>query len=103
MQLDKNNTVVGYTRFMEKQGYTGRFEMEKGKLKELNNGEFYRPADMEIVEFKRFEGMTNPSDMSVVYAVKCMDGTKGLITASFGTYANVELAEFIRKLESTEV
>lgn len=47
----------------------------------------YSPQDLLIIKVFRFEGMTDPSDMSVVYVVEANDGTKGFIVDSYGVYS----------------
>src|ERR1051326_1021379 len=42
-----------------------------------NNGKTYRPEDLEIVRTVRFEGMSNPSDMEILYILRTNDGLIG--------------------------
>lgn len=45
------------------------------------------PEDFTIDEFYRFEGMSNPSDNSIVYAISSSDGVKGVLVDAYGMYA----------------
>ena len=52
------------------------------------------------MEVYRFEGMSDPDDNAVVYALEAADGTKGVIVDAYGTYAqnlDFELAEKLRR------
>lgn len=47
----------------------------------------FHPEEFTIDEFYRFEGMTNPDDNSVVYAITSADGLKGVLVDAYGVYA----------------
>lgn len=57
------------------------------------------PDDFEIVEFHRFEGDSNPDDMSVVYAIESKTGQKGLMVDAYGVYAADYSREMLKKLD----
>lgn len=66
------------------EGYTYDFSVEEKKLtcKELDRD--YTPNEFTIVESFRFEGESNPDDMSVLYTVETDDGKKGLLVDGYG-------------------
>jgi hypothetical protein len=53
----------------------------------LNDQNSFKPQDLTIVKVFRFEGMTDPSDMSVIYLVEANDGSMGYIVDSYGVYS----------------
>jgi hypothetical protein len=53
-----------------------------------------------IVEYFRFEGESNPSDMSILFSVECDDGNRGTIVSSYGIYADTNLEEFMSKVKT---
>lgn len=57
------------------------------------------PNDFEIVEVYRFEGVTNPDDSSVLYAIEGKDGVKGVLVDAYGVYANPVSTELLAKLQ----
>ena len=58
------------------------------------------PEHFKVVESYRFEGMSDPEDNSVVYAIESLDGTfKGVLVSGYGAYADGASMELIRKLE----
>ncbi len=46
--------------------------------------------------FYRFEGISDPDDMAIVYAVESRSGLRGTLVDAFGTYANPALGAFFR-------
>lgn len=80
-------------------GYTSDFKLKGDKMQCLQTKKLYEPKDMIIIKNKRFEGMSNPSDMSALFVIKCYDGTKGLIVAPYGTYGDVNVLDFLDKVK----
>jgi len=50
----------------------------------------YMPGQLVIIQTYRFEGMSNPSDMSILYLIKANDGVIGYSIDAYGTYSNHE-------------
>ncbi|MCB0517348.1 MAG: phosphoribosylpyrophosphate synthetase [Lewinellaceae bacterium] len=59
------------------------------------------PEDFEIKETYRFEGMSNPDDSSVVYAIESLSGIKGVMVDAYGVYAEALTPEMATKLGNT--
>lgn len=58
----------------------------------------YQPEEFMVDEVYRFEGMTNPSDSAVLYAITAPNNIKGLLVDAYGTYSDPMNEEMIRKL-----
>lgn len=59
----------------------------------------YHPDQLTIVKVYRFEGESDPADMSVVYAIRADDGQVGYVMNAYGTYSdqdNPHYDDFIR-------
>ena len=70
--MEKNNQYTSMVRAIDElseKGYTGSFSVSEDGL--LNDGNYNTkiPADVDLVEFHHFEGVTNPSDSSILYVV----------------------------------
>lgn len=76
-------------------GYTHSFGVNDGFLK--NGDKIYGPDEVEIKGQFRFEGESNPDDMSILYMVETNDGKKGLLVDAFGVYADEETENFIQE------
>jgi hypothetical protein len=88
---------------LQEKGFTEEFQITSKGLKALNSGNIYKPDDLKILEHYRFEGITNPDDEAVMYAVETKDGLKGIIVDAFGIYANIELSDFMKNVEDLTV
>ncbi|MCB0640014.1 MAG: phosphoribosylpyrophosphate synthetase [Phaeodactylibacter sp.] len=99
MSFNQYQTLVYAEDALRKRGFTHTFKFEAGKMHCLENGRSYQPQDMVISEYHRFEGMSNPSDMSILFAIICADGLKGLIVSAYGPVANMALIQFLDKVK----
>ena len=83
---------------LESEGYAEQFRVEKGKLVGLKGGKKYKAKDVNAVNFFRFEGITNPDDMSILYAIETTDGNKGTLVDAYGLYSDDETGEFLNEV-----
>lgn len=84
---------------LESEGYTDQYRVEKGKLCDLTNNKKYKAKDVKAVNFYRFEGISNPDDMSILYAIETSDGRKGTLVDAYGFYSDDETGAFMNKIE----
>lgn len=85
---------------LEKEGFNDQFKfIEEQGLQSTTSKNTYQAKDLRITNEYRFEGESNPSDMSILYAIQASDGTKGTLVDAYGTYANDELEQFLRSVE----
>jgi hypothetical protein len=106
MSLQNFTTLVEAERMLRKNGFTANFRFADGKLKDADTGKTYLQNQLTILSRHRFEGATNPADMSILFAIQAEDGTKGQLVSAFGTYANTDLLEFldgVKVADRTEV
>jgi hypothetical protein len=58
------------------------------------------PDDFEIMEYYHFDGMTDPSDEAIVYAIESKDKkTKGILINGYGIYTDELSDQMIKKLK----
>jgi cytolysin (calcineurin-like family phosphatase) len=84
---------------LKKKGYTTNFKVNENGLLEENREKTFDASGVKLVEFHRFEGMTDPGDSSIVYAVETSSGLKGTIVDSFGADASETTSEFMKKIK----
>ncbi len=94
------DTLSEATNDLHKRGFNLDFD-QRGEYLECvqDKGICLNPEDFEIVEFHRFEGMSNPSDTSVVYALEAKNGRKGILIDAYGAYADGYSAKMLKKLD----
>lgn len=82
-----------------KRGYTFNFNLRNDCLECVENQLKLHPEDFEIDEVYRFEGMTDPGDSSILYAISSdTHDLKGLLVNAYGLYADTYSAELVAKL-----
>jgi hypothetical protein len=82
-------SMVDAIEDLNKRGFTADLSMDEDTINsKKDNIEMYAD-EFEIAEFYRFEGATNPSDMSIVYGIiSDKHNLKGVLVNAYGTYAN---------------
>lgn len=86
-------------------GYADEFYMSDLGFKVRSSGEVYKPDELVIKQAYRFEGESDPADMSVLYKMESTSGVKGYFLHAFGTYGlfdEVEMADFLKKVKREE-
>lgn len=94
----ENYTLSQTLNSLKERGYTLDFNLKENCIicgsRPLELG----PEEFDVDEVYRFEGMSNPSDSSVVYAISTSDGAKGVLVDAYGAYAEAVSPEIARKL-----
>jgi hypothetical protein len=80
-------------------GYTEDFKITDGGLEALNQQQVYQPENVQVVNFFRFEGMSDPDDNAVLYVIETTDGVKGILIDAFGIYNDPRIARFMKEVE----
>lgn len=84
---------------LEGEGYSDQFRVEKGKLRDLTTNKKYKAKEVRAVNFYRFEGISNPDDMSILYAIETCDGRKGTLIDAYGFYSDDDTGAFMNQIE----
>lgn len=84
---------------LEQRGYTEQFQVHDSQLYGVHSGKSFLPGEISAINFYRFEGISNPSDMSIMYAIETYDGAKGTLIDAYGVYASQEIADFMQNVE----
>ena len=98
----EERSLVNVEKKLTDDGFIHNFRVADGRLELLDDKitKNYSPEDVTIVDFYRFEGESNPDDMSILYAIQANDGLKGTISSAYGTYADTDTYEFFKAVES---
>ena len=96
--MSQERNELDYINKYQKRGFTSNFLCEDGMLIELDTKKKYKPEQIIIHREHRFEGMSNPSDMSILYCIETDDGYKGIIVANYGVDSDTDLDDFFKKI-----
>ncbi len=99
--MNKNNqysTLVEALKNLASRGYTHNCRVNRYGQLEESKTEHYLPSEVELHEFHRFEGETNPSDTSILYAIKTNSGEKGTVVDSYGVDGSEVTSKFMNKI-----
>lgn len=106
MIVNENNTMpymksmtACLTR-MVNDGYVEDFKIIDAGLQSLKNERIYQPEDIEVVNFYRFEGESDPDDNAILYVVKTADGLKGTVVDAYGPYSDPKLNQFMQDVHA---
>lgn len=102
MPVNRYRTMTEAIADLRRRGYSGSFEPEDGRLRLVETGRAYAPDELTVREHHRFEGQTNPDDMSVVYALESGSGDRGIVIDAFGAYADPVIGEVLGRAERRE-
>lgn len=85
---------------LRKEGYVEDFNLQQNCL-ECRNGQFKIFTDeFKIDKYFRFEGDSNPSDSSILYAISSdTHQLKGLLVNAYGIYSEPVTDELLQKLQ----
>ena len=100
MEINQYSTLVDALTALKGKGYDKDFNIDKtgGMYVKGEESRHYTPEEVEIIEFHRFEGSSDPGDMSIVYALETSSGEKGILIDMFGTYSNANVSAFFKKV-----
>lgn len=96
---DDMRTLSDCINKLVKNGYTENFKVTDHGLFSVVNEKDYRPEEVQIKNFYRFEGASDPDDNSILYAIETKDGLKGTLSDAYGLYADPRVGKFIKQVE----
>jgi hypothetical protein len=101
--INEPDTLIETLEDLKEKGYTYDFNLTAHAL-ETHKEDGVRlslsPEDFTIIDIFRFEGMSNPSDSSILYVIESCDGLKGTLVSSYGMYSDAMSNEMIKKLDT---
>lgn len=83
-------------------GFTANFNVISKGLTLDDELVIYKPENIKIVNFHRFEGYNSPDDSSILYLLETINGGKGTLIDAYGVYADSVISDFIKRVEAIE-
>jgi hypothetical protein len=99
---DEMRTLASCTNKMKRDGYKEDFQVTKKGLATFNEDKYYKPEQVHIVNFFRYEGTSDPGDNSILYVIETDDGVKGTLVDGYGATSDEEVAKFIAKVDDIQ-
>jgi hypothetical protein len=87
---------------MREMGYSEDFKVDRNGLQTFSGEKNFKPAEVKIVNFYRFEGASDPGDNIIMYVIETNDGLKGTLVDGYGAYASDEVSKFIVQVEEIQ-
>lgn len=87
---------------MKEEGFKEDFQVDEHGLHTFDRGRNFNPQQVRIVNFYRFEGVSDPGDNTILYVIETEDGTKGTLVDGYGAYASEDVAKFIVEVEKIQ-
>lgn len=97
--MSELRTLAYCTSKAVEEGYKENFDAKPEGLISRETGKQFKPEQMRVVNFYRFEGITDPGDMAVLYVLEADDGTKGTLVDAYGTYSDYDVAQVIKRID----
>lgn len=94
----RDGSIASLLEQLEHHGFVHNWKVQDRHLVSDRVTERYRPESLSILAVYRFEGITDPQDEQIIYALEAQDGTRGILIDAYGAYADPSIAEFVRSL-----
>ena len=87
---------------MVTKGYTEDFKITDRGLEALHVHNWYQPEQIQVVNFYRFEGESDPDDNAILYIIETSDGTKGTLVDAYGIYNDSKVSKFMNEVQTIQ-
>ncbi|MEJ8804495.1 hypothetical protein [Pontibacter sp. H249] len=92
-------SMVKVLERLRQEGYTEDYTItDDGRMSTINGKDNFGPEEVNIVNFYRFEGESNPDDMAILYVIETNSGHKGTISDAYGTYSDETVENFMKQV-----
>jgi hypothetical protein len=81
-----------------RRGFTEHFGVRGDQLRGFESGKTFGFQDVIIRHYDRFEGVSDPDDMAILYALESSSGIHGTLVDAFGVYSNPAISAFLARV-----
>ncbi len=100
MILSSHKTILEDIQIAKENGFAVDFLFKDNIIYDRATNKGYTKNDCVLVEYCRYEGLNDPSDVSILFLIACDDGIKGCLSNNYGIYADIDLMQFALSLRS---
>lgn len=83
---------------LARSGFVEHFGVRGDELRSFDSGRMFAAGQVVIREYHRFEGVSDPDDMAVAYAIEGEGGARGTLVDAFGAYSDATVAAFLDRV-----
>ena len=84
---------------LKERGYEYDFNLQEESVVCDALGGKWPKEEIRVNEFYRFEGISDPEDEEILYAIETVDGLKGVFIDGYGTYYGGDEARLLQHLQ----
>ena len=99
MNNNRYDTLAEASIELKQRGFNANLKVNENKKMVDSDGKQFDASQVTLVEFHRFEGMSNPADSTIIYAVETETGEKGTVIDSFGADASETTSDFMNEVK----
>jgi hypothetical protein len=88
-------TLAGAIDQFARCGFTESLSVVGNRLRVVATRRTFPPEDVVVREYRRFEGVSDPDDMAIVYAIETQGGPRGTLVDAYGVYSDPAVSAFL--------
>jgi hypothetical protein len=88
--------MAGQLDELARRGFAEHLMVVDGRLRVAGGDQQFTAAQVTVAEYYRFEGVSDPDDMAILYAIETWTGVRGTIADAFGVYADPSVGGFMQ-------
>ena len=97
--MKKKETLSLTINALRDKGYIEDFNLLDEHLENKKKKSKYPIEEFEVDHYFRFEGVSNPADNSILYAITTKDGHKGMLVDGYGKSGGQVSEKMLNKLQ----
>jgi hypothetical protein len=95
-------TMTAAIDALTRRGFTENLSVVGNRLRVTGTRASFQATDLVIREYRRFEGVSDPDDMAILYAIEAKGGVRGTLVDAYGVYSDPLISAFVRTVSITE-
>ncbi|MCO4292096.1 hypothetical protein NF867_04375 [Solitalea sp. MAHUQ-68] len=97
--MNKFIQLFEYLTSLTKKGYNYTFELTSTGIRLIEKNLFFSPDKFTIKEYYKLDGIKDPKDASLIFAIESNDGLfKGALITAYSAFNEFLSADLIKKL-----
>lgn len=88
-------TISELLSLLESVGIREELHINEGLAQRDSDHARFRPEQVTVLCSHRFEGISDPDDMAIVYEVGTDDGQRAVVIDAFGVFGSSEIEDFM--------